>query len=322
MPDPGRGGPVGTPPGRRLAELSARNPRGLRAGALALFAAACVPMLVMLPAALAGVLATVGVRAEAGWVQALSTVLGPVAQPLLVASTLLLAAGALVCGRLPVAAALAGGTLLYLGMYVVTGPAGRSQPALFYSGLALFLASPALTLWRPRAGVCRPLLSRRQARAALLGVGAVSALLLVAGPALRGMADIHGAHVQALDAGTRETPSTGKAASEEPSGQPVVRVERDKFLWSARVNSYSDQGAWFPEISTDGARLEIQGSVKEGAVYVQLMDGAAVIVYEETFTRLPEAGIAVELPGVRGVWMVNLAFQDFGGGLEVTLGPA
>lgn len=273
-------------------------------------------MLVMLPAGLVGGLSSIGVRADAGWVQALARPFEPVAQPLLVVSALLLAAGSVACGWSPVAAALGGGTLLYVGMYAVTGAGGASQPALFYPGLALFVATPILTLVRPRLRSCRPLLARQDARRILLLAVAASAVLLVVAPLAgwgRATAALHAVHARPAPA----EPAGGERAGR--TAPPVVRVEEDLFSWSGTVQRYTSQDAWFPRISTDGAALQVRGSLRSGSIYVQVMDGAAAIVYEETFASLPPTGLSIAIPGVRGVWMVTLGFRDYSGELSVAL---
>lgn len=293
-----------------VAAGSSRVP-GLRALPLSLFAASCVPMLVMLPAGLTGVLASLGIRAEGGWVQAIADPLGPIAQPLLVVSTVLLALASLSCGRSPALAALAGGALLYLGMYVVTAPGAQTEPRLFYPGLALFLASPALSLARPRLRACRPLLPRAGLRRLLLAAAAASAVLLATAPVIgwgRATASLHAHHLRKAQA-----PASERAA-------PVVRVGRDTFLWSGRVESYTSKRPWFPPISTNGAHLRIQGQLRAGRLDVQLMDGRAVVVWERTFRRIPLDGVRVEAPGARGLWMVTLGFRRFSGRLKVELG--
>lgn len=273
-------------------------------------------MLVMLPASVAGILASVGIEADAGWVQALSRPLQAVAQPLLIASALLLGAGSVRCGWSPVTAALAGGTMLYLGMYVVTGPGGQTQPALFYAGVALFLASPILTLARPRLRACRPLFRGNAAGKVLLSVLALSAILIGVAPPLgwgRAAGAPHAQHVT----GGRQVPV--RAAT---PASPLIRVVEDAFLWSGTVQDYTSSDAWFPEISTDGAVLRIRGEIRGGGVFVQLMDGRAAIVYEETFTATPARDVEVTVPGARGVWMVTLGFEGLSGELEVEVGPA
>lgn len=316
----------------RLATMLRQAP-GRRIGPLAFFAASCVPMLVMLPAGLTGVLASVGIRAQAGWVQTIADPLGPIAQPLLIVATLALAAGSLACGRAPVAAALAGGTLLYLSMYVLTRPGGLSDPALFYPGLALFLSSPLLSLVRPRLRACRPLLSRARRRAALLATVPVSALLLAMSPTLgwgNATAGGHTQHLRGAGAGTammgmagssaRRQHATGAGTALAP-GKPIVRVGANAFLWSGSVDRYTFKKPWFPPLSTDGAALRIRGQARAGSVSVQLMDGRAVVVWERTFARIPSRGLAVGVRGARGVWMVTLRFRSYTGRLRVEVGP-
>lgn len=298
---------------RSAGEVAASRPPGLRAGALLLFTASCVPMLVMLPAGFAGFLASAGIESEAGWVQALSRPLQPVAHPLLIASALLLGAGSLRCGWSPVAAALAGGALLYLGMYVVTGPAGQTQPALFYAGLALFAASPVLTLLRPRLRACSPVLTRKAAGTVLLSALALSAVLIAAAPPLGWGRATTARHAQHL-MGTEDPVEPATPAL------PAIRVAEDSFLWSGAVKGYTSSDSWFPEISTEGAVLRISGEIRKGGVFVQLMDGQAAVVYEETVAAISPRGLEVSVPGASGVWMVTLGFEGFSGELNVEVG--
>lgn len=301
--------------GRASTADGTRSAPGTRAVPLSLFAASCAPMLVMLPAGLTGVLASLGIRAEAGWVQALADPLAPVAQPLLVVSTLLLAIGSLSCGRLPVVAALGGGALVYLGMYVVTGPGGQTEPALFYPGLALLLASPVLSVIRPRVGACRPLLARANARKLLLVTVVASAFLVATAPAIgwgTATASLHAQHAG------RQAETKAPAPRSAP---PTVRVRQDGFLWSGRVRNYTSRRAWFPPISTDGALLRVHGQTERGSVFVQLMDGRAVVVYERTLDRIPRQGLQVAARGVRGIWMVTLGFRGYSGRPKVEVGP-
>lgn len=294
----------------REAALRRAPAPGLRAGAVALLAASCVPMLVMLPAGLTGLLSSVGVRADAGWVQALAHPFEPVAQPLLIVSAVLLAAGALLCGWSPLVTALAGGVLLSVGMYVVTAQAGQTQPVLFYAGLALFAASPALSILRPRLRACRPLLPRRRARRILLAALGASAVLLASAGATgwgRATAVLHAAHARGPE---------GRLPA-----RPDVRVAQDAFSWSGRVERYTAENAWFPPFSSDGVLLRVRGRVSAGALHVQLMDGRAAIVFEETLTAIPGAGLEVRAAGARGVWMVTLRFRDYSGDLRVEMKP-
>lgn len=272
-------------------------------------------MLVMLPAGVLGALGSVAIRAEAGWVQALARPLEPVAQPLLVVSTLLLAVGALSCGRAAVLTALGGGALLYLGMYVVTGPAGQTQPALFYSGLALFVASPLLPLVRRRLRACRPMVTKRTAHRVLLASLGASALLLALAPAVgwgRATATLHARHGAGRDQAQREDAATSR---------PIVTVANDAFVWSGRVLRHTEEDAWFPRISTDGALLEVREKAEGGQVFVQVMDGRAAVVYERAFDAIPDKGIRAAVTGSRGVWMVTLRFEGFSGTLKVELAP-
>ncbi len=142
-------------------------------------------MVAMVPSGVASVFALVGLGAGSGAVASLSPALSPVAQPLLLAATALVAVSHLRCGRLAVVSAAAGGALLYLGMYVLTGPDGRGSAVLFYPGLALFLGSYLVPVIRRRRGRCRPVLSLRRTRV-LLGATLVSSAIAVASVAALG----------------------------------------------------------------------------------------------------------------------------------------
>lgn len=154
-------------------------PRSLRALAGVLGFASCLPMLAMLPAGVVAALAAVGIRASSGPFAALARDLAPVAKPLLVAATLLLVLAGLRCGLGPAILGGLGGSLLYLGMYVLASPAGvgpdggmagmgamtspTGQSAavnapVFYLGLALFVGAYGWPVIRHRRRSCRPLL--------------------------------------------------------------------------------------------------------------------------------------------------------------------
>lgn len=147
-----------------------RGPARLaRAAGGVLAAASCLPMVAMLPPAAATALATLGVDASTGPWAALRRALDPVARPLLVLSVLLLIAGSLRCGRAPAALAAAGGALLYVSMYLVSGSAtasmagmgthtgtGTTNAPLFYAGIGLIATTFAWSAIRRRRRTCRP----------------------------------------------------------------------------------------------------------------------------------------------------------------------
>lgn len=157
---------------------------GARTLSLIALGASCLPMLAMLPATLVGVLSSVGIRSGTPWVDALSVPFSPVAQPLLIASAIVLAVSSVRCGWPPVASALFGGSLLYLSMYVVTGQEGRTLSWLFYPGLVVFLGTPLVAIWRVGRSACRPLARIGLARRLLLASIALGIILIASGPAL------------------------------------------------------------------------------------------------------------------------------------------
>jgi hypothetical protein len=147
-------------------------------GVLAL--AGCVPMVAMLPGAVATLLTTLGLSTTSGPLAPVARSLAPIARPLLIAAVLLLLVGSLRCGAGPAILAAAGGTLLYLSMYVLPHPSsaamggmaemstpaqgtagragavGTTNAPVFYLGLAAYLGTflwSSLRRWR-RA--CRP----------------------------------------------------------------------------------------------------------------------------------------------------------------------
>lgn len=154
-------------------------------------------MLSALPAAVATVLSTVGVRTTSGPFAPVARALAPVASPLLVLATLVLVVGMLRrCGIQPAVLVGTAGTLLYMSMYVLPASAGMAgmggspgehsptaetgeiggepssgssripAPAsgpVFYAGLALFAGSFAWSGLRRRRGACRPMSFRTSA---------------------------------------------------------------------------------------------------------------------------------------------------------------
>jgi hypothetical protein len=143
--------------------------------------ASCLPMVTMLPGAVATLLATLGSTATSGPFAPVARGLAPVARPLLIAAVLLLVAGSPRCGIGPAILAVVGGTLLYLSMYVlphpsspgmggmagmhslpVGGTAGRAgavgatNAPLFYLGLAAYLGTFVWSAVRRHRRGCRP----------------------------------------------------------------------------------------------------------------------------------------------------------------------
>jgi hypothetical protein len=130
----------------------------------------------MLPGAAATVLGSIGI----GGSSALARTLSPVAEPLFIASAVLITVGALTCSRTVALLVTVGNVLLYLSMFQLasgsannghTPMAGMSMGAStgrhggthadatsFYLGLALLLAALALSTWRRRRHRCRPVL--------------------------------------------------------------------------------------------------------------------------------------------------------------------
>jgi uncharacterized protein YjiS (DUF1127 family) len=137
-------------------------------------AASCAGMASMLPAAAAAALGAVGIGGSSALARALSSI----AQPLFIASAVLLLLGALACSRLVSLLTASGSGLLYLSMFQLaagtpTGAGSRSamsmqhpqhpaalhaEPVAFYAGLAILVSALALSLWRRRRRECRPLL--------------------------------------------------------------------------------------------------------------------------------------------------------------------
>jgi hypothetical protein len=130
-------------------------------------AVGCAAMAGTLPAAVAAVLGTVGVSETS----ILARSLGSAAQPLFVASALLLTAGALGCSRLVAVLTAGGAILLYLSMFelahggsgsmamtAMQHGAARADASTFYAGLALLLLSITLQIIRRHRGSCRPVL--------------------------------------------------------------------------------------------------------------------------------------------------------------------
>lgn len=137
-------------------------------------------MVAMLPGGIAGVLGLAGLGASSGVAIWLSANFAAIGAPLLIASTVVLAVASLDCSRLAVIAAVAGGGLMYLSMYVLVRGDGASTSALFYPGLVLFGASYLVPMVQRRRRGCRPLVSARRARVLLVGALVGGAALVVA----------------------------------------------------------------------------------------------------------------------------------------------
>ena len=135
----------------------------------------CAGMAAMLPSAATGALGVLGITGSG----ALARTLSPIAEPLLIASAVLILLSALACSRLVVILTGVGAVLLYLSMFQLAtgGASGRrssmsmmtmQQPhhqsalhanaATFYLGLALLIGAATLRLWRQRRHECRPIL--------------------------------------------------------------------------------------------------------------------------------------------------------------------
>lgn len=159
---------------RRPTGAPTRRGRWLPGGAAALALLSCVPMAAMLPAAAATAFSILGVDATSGPWAAARHALDPIAQPLLIASVLLLIATTLRCGRGPALLVTAGGTALYFSMYVLPSagsnamanmsapgaPGNTSTQAtnapLFYTGIALIALTFIWSAIRRRRHTCSP----------------------------------------------------------------------------------------------------------------------------------------------------------------------
>jgi len=157
----------------------------LRVLAIVLGVGSCLPMLAMLPSAVATLAGVVGLHAASGPAAPLALELAPVARGLLAAATVSLVLAALRCGIRPAALATAGGTLLYLSMYVLprgatasmaqmgasarragtaaarAGAHGATNGPIFYAGLAAIAATYLWSGLRHRRRRCRPVSASR-----------------------------------------------------------------------------------------------------------------------------------------------------------------
>jgi hypothetical protein len=107
-------------------------------------------MVSMLPGAAASALSVVGITGSSG----LAIALAAVAQPLFIASAILVLISALACSRLVTALSAAGVTLLYLSMFQLA------------TSTATSVRTAALAAWRRHTHRCRPLLRVPQLRTA------------------------------------------------------------------------------------------------------------------------------------------------------------
>jgi hypothetical protein len=143
----------------------------------------CAAMVSMLPGAAASVLSVVGITGSSG----LAITLAAVAEPLFIASAVLVVISALACSRLVTALSATGVTVLYLSMFELatsTATSGRGAMSMmamqhsrqaasthanaptFYLGLVILISSAALAAWRRHRHKCRPLLPVPELRAA------------------------------------------------------------------------------------------------------------------------------------------------------------
>lgn len=178
------------------------------AGALA----SCLPMVAMLPSGFAAALGFIGLGTSSAAVSTLAPQLNTVAQPLLLLSASVLTVANLRCSLLPVATAAGGGILLYLSMYVITRADGTATPALFYPGLALFLATYPASFSQRRRTACRPLIEPRRGRALLAATLSLGVALVAASAASGfGSADPTGPSHRATNPGTPRHRQTSPA---------------------------------------------------------------------------------------------------------------
>lgn len=152
--------------------------RACNAGGAVGVAAGCAAMVSMLPGAVAGALGVIGITGSGAFARTLS----PIAEPLFVASAILLVVAALTCGRLVAALSVGGSLVLYLSMFQLAASdasPGRSSDSMsmmsmqqthdataassfradaptFYLGLALIVCAFAVSVWRRRRHRCRP----------------------------------------------------------------------------------------------------------------------------------------------------------------------
>ena len=143
-------------------------------------AAGCAGMAAMLPGAAAGAFGAIGISGSS----ALARTLSPVAEPLFIASAVLVILGARACGRLVAVLSVVGTVFLYLSMFQLASGASsggsmsmmttqrsnhaslHAEPVSFYFGLTLLVSAFAFSFWRRRRRRCRPLLRLPQPLAA------------------------------------------------------------------------------------------------------------------------------------------------------------
>ena len=144
----------------------------------------CAAMVSMLPGAAASVLSVVGITASSG----LAVALAGVAEPLFIASAVLVFISALACSRLVAILSAAGVTLLYLSMFQLTSagargsgggsmsmsamthsaqtPSVHANAPMFFLGIVALIGSAVLAAWRRHRRRCQPLLRIPELRAA------------------------------------------------------------------------------------------------------------------------------------------------------------
>ncbi len=137
----------------------------------------------MLPGAATSVLGIVGITGSSG----LAIALADIAEPLFIASAVLILISSLACSRLVAVLSATGATLLYLSMFqlansgVATDDGGsmsmmamqhsqqtsvHANAPTFYLGLVTLISSALLSAWRRHRHRCRPVLRTPQLRTA------------------------------------------------------------------------------------------------------------------------------------------------------------
>lgn len=271
--------------------------------------ASCLPMLAMLPAGFTGAIGAVGLEADSG----LGQELAPVAKPLLLVSATLLAVGGLRCSRLAAAVALAGGGLLYLGMYVWTRPDGTTAPALFYPGLALFLGTFFVGWLRPRIASCRPVLVGRSWRRLAIGTVLIGAAMTL-GSLLVGFGSAP-AHRTARDGrGMSAMSPSMSGMSAASSGAPFVTIRPRRFTWDAMLTGATRTHRYRITMGRQ-TRVRVRGLFPDGMVTVRITDAGGRVVFDEMYWNDHKpTGALQRVRGRPGSWTVTLSLMQAGGG--------
>lgn len=115
----------------------------------------------------------------------------------------------------------------------------------------------------------------------------------------------------------------GGAQGPAPGAGDVVQ-DRDLFRRTLQAQDYSREENYFPAFTSPRVALRGALDMREGSLWVYVMDGSARLwVFNRTFQAPALLALDfVSAPGEPGTWMVSLCFVGFTGSLSLEVTPA